>query len=234
MSIRNTVTIVVSPRPRVGKTLLARLLIDFHRHEGRNAEGYDLSNEGTLTQFLPQQTHAAAVADIHGQMALFDKLIDGDGVHKVVDVGHEFFETFFDVVNQTDFAREARRREIAPAVLYVMTPDQSAAKAFAALRDKLPPGALTPVHNELLGGARLRGQYPALGSGGAVTLHVPALAPGPRRAIDKPPFSFIGTDIPDNWHGETERWLRRVFLEFREFHLRLLLADLQSSLQISP
>ena len=233
MSIRNTVTIVASPRPRVGKTLLARLLIDFHRHEGRNAEGYDLSSEGTLTQFLPQQTHAAAVADIHGQMALFDRLIDGDGVHKVVDVGHEFFETFFAVVSQTDFAREARRREIAPAVLYVMTPDQSAAKAFAGLCDKLPPGVLTPVHNETLGGPRLRGQY-LLFSGGAAVLHLPALAPGLRRVIDKPPFSFIGTDIPDNWHGEMERWLRRVFLEFREFHLRLLLADLQSSIQISP
>ena len=34
MSFRNSVTIVASPRPRVGKTLLARLLTDFHLHEG--------------------------------------------------------------------------------------------------------------------------------------------------------------------------------------------------------
>ena len=35
MSLRSSMTIVASPRPRVGKTLLARLLVDFHLHNGR-------------------------------------------------------------------------------------------------------------------------------------------------------------------------------------------------------
>jgi hypothetical protein len=52
-SLRSSVTIIASPRPRVGKTLLARLLVDFHRHEGHPVAGYDLNTgEGTLTQFL--------------------------------------------------------------------------------------------------------------------------------------------------------------------------------------
>lgn len=229
MPIRNTVIIVASPRPRVGKTLLARLLIEFHGHEGRQAEGFDLNNggEGGLAQFLPDRARVAAVGDIKGQMALFDRLIEDDGVHKVVDVGHESFAAFFSVASEIDFAREAMRRGIAPAVLFIMTPDKNAADAFAALRARLPPGVLTPVDNEMLGDRREHGRYPRLGAGVA-TLHLPALAPGLRRGIDIPPFSFAGAP------GGLESWLRRIFLEFREFHLRLLLADVTSSIRLAP
>ena len=232
MPIRNTVIIVASPRPRVGKTLLARLSIEFHRHEEREAQGFDLSNggEGGLAQFLPDRAKVAAVGDIKGQMALFDRLIEDDGVHKVVDVGHESFAIFFSIANEIDFAREAMRRGIAPAVLFIMTPDKNAADAFAALRARLPSGVLTPVDNEMLDSPRERGRYPRLGTG-AATLHVPALAPGLRRLIDTPPFSFAGIGATP---GGLEGWLRRIFLEFREFHLRLLLADLGSSFDLAP
>jgi len=55
MSFRNSVTIVASPRPRVGKTLLARLLTAFHLQEGRSVAAFDLNTgEGTLAQFLPE------------------------------------------------------------------------------------------------------------------------------------------------------------------------------------
>jgi MinD-like ATPase involved in chromosome partitioning or flagellar assembly len=75
MSFRNSITIVASPRPRVGKTLVARLLTDFHLSESRKVVAFDLNaGERTLSQFLPQQTVAASVRDVNGQMALFDRL----------------------------------------------------------------------------------------------------------------------------------------------------------------
>ncbi|MGA7387640.1 MAG: hypothetical protein WBW99_06895 [Pseudolabrys sp.] len=56
MSFRSSITIVASPRPRVGKTLLARLLADFHLHEGRSVAAFDLNvGERTLVQFLPKR-----------------------------------------------------------------------------------------------------------------------------------------------------------------------------------
>ena len=68
MAFRNSVTIVASPRPRVGKTLLARLLTDFHRHEGREVVAFDLnSGDGTLAQFLPAQANPASIADVQGR-----------------------------------------------------------------------------------------------------------------------------------------------------------------------
>ena len=53
MTFLNTVTIVASPRARAGKTLLARLLVDYHRQENRAFQAFDLNTgEDSLAQFL--------------------------------------------------------------------------------------------------------------------------------------------------------------------------------------
>jgi hypothetical protein len=38
--------------------------------------------------------------------------------------------------------------------------------------------------------------------------------------------------IPIDAHIELQRWLRRIYLEFRELDLRILLADLKSSIRL--
>jgi hypothetical protein len=238
MSFRNSVTIVASRRPRVGKTLLARLLTDFHVHEGRNVAAFDLnSGEGSLTEFLPEYAATAEIGDIQGQMALFDRLIADDDINKVVDLGHEAFEAFFKVARQIGFAEEARRRGIAPAILFVVSPDQISIEAYRSLRRRLPQATLTPVHNEFLGSAQYRDKYLIVGSG-AAQIKLPVLAPGLRRYIEKPPFSFLDSqlanmkNIPLDVHIELQRWLRKIYLEFREHDLRVLLADLKSSIPL--
>ena len=234
MAFRNSVTIVVSPRPRVGKTLLARLLTDFHRYEGRDVIGFDVnSGDETLTQFLPAQAKPASIADVRGQMALFDSLIADDGVSKVVDLGAESFAGFFALAGKIGFAEEARRRAVAPAVLFVMTPDRTAVEAYRHLYDRFPALMLEPVHNEILG-PPARQKYVFVGSG-TVMVRLPALASGLRRHIETPPFPFADLHradrlgVPLDVYDDLQRWLRRVFLEFRERELRLLLADLQSA-----
>ena len=122
-------------------------------------------------------------------MALFDRLVADDDTTKIVDLGHESFESFFTLAKQIDFAEEARRRGIAPAILFVITPDRTSVEAYRNLRSGLPQATLTPVHNEMLGPAQHRDKYPVAGSG-AVPVKFPALAPGLRRYIEKPPFSF--------------------------------------------
>lgn len=238
MSFRHSITIVASPRPRVGKTLLARLLTDFHRQEGRSVVAFDLnSGEGTLAQFLPETTKMSEIGDIKGQMALFDRLIADDGATKIVDLGHQAFESFVTVASQIGFATEARRRGIAPAILFVITPDHTSVEAYRGLRSRLPQATLAPLLNEMLGPAQHRDKYPTKGSDTAL-VRIPALALGLRRYIDKPPFSFSDTrlanarDIPLDVHIELQRWLRKIYLEFRELDLRILLADLQSLIRL--
>jgi hypothetical protein len=170
-------------------------------------------------------------------MALFDRLVANDDATKIVDLGHESFESFFAVAHQIGFVEEARRRSIAVAILFVATPDQTSVEAYRNLRARFAQATLAPVHNELLGPAQHRDKY-VLAGGGAVVVHLAALAPGLRRHIETPPFSFANSNmgnavgIPLDSHIELQRWLRRTYLEFRELDLRILLADLQSSIRI--
>lgn len=223
MSFRSSITIVASPRPRVGKTLLARLLVAFHQHEGRQVAAFDLNaGENTLARFLPEQAATAAVADIKDQMALFDALVADDGVHKVVDLGHETFEAFFDVADKIGFGHEARARDI--VVLFMLTPDRTSVEAFRGLRRRFPKVTLALVHNDMFGATQHRDRYP-LGYDEAVT-RMPVLAPGLRKYIETPPFSFDeaqlarATGIPLEAHIELQRWLRRSYQELRELEAR--------------
>ncbi len=235
MTFRHSVTIVASPRSRVGKTLLARLLIDFHAQEGREVAAFDLnSGGGTLAAFAPERTTMTEIADTRGQVALFDRLIADDGVTKIVDLGHESYAAFFALAGQIGFAEEAHRRAIAPAVMFVATPDATSVEAYAALRARLPQAMLAPVHNEIFGAAQHRGKYQLVGHGQAL-VHLPLLAPGLHKYVETPPFSFAdqalaSSRVPLEVQVELQRWLRRVWREFRELDLRILLADLKSSI----
>jgi hypothetical protein len=239
MSLRSFITVVASPRPRVGKTLVARLLADFHLHNGRSVAAFDINgDEAALTQFMPRHSAPAEVTDIHGQMALFDRLVADDGAYKIVDLGHPAFKPFFDVAGQIDFAAEVRRRGLAVVVLFIATPDATAVEAYADLRRRLSQAAVVPVHNEILGTAQHRDKF--AGPGGTVPIHIAALAPGLRRIIDRKPFSFAEPsgapplDIPLELHVELQRWLRKVYVEFRQMELRVLLTDLARSLGDQP
>jgi len=226
MSFRTTVTIVASPRPRVGKTLLARLLTDFHLHEGRDAAAFDLNaGDNALAQFLPEHAAGASISDIRGQMALFDALVAADERPKIVDLAANAFEAFFALAGQIGFAEEARARGVAPAILYVLTPDATSIAAWRGLRRHFPQMMLAPVHNEMFGPSPPRARYGLSASDPVARL--PMLAPALRKYIDAPPFSFAGaqmanaTGIPLAAHIELQRWLRRIHLEFREFEQRV-------------
>jgi hypothetical protein len=235
MSFRSSVAIVASPRPRVGKTLLARLLTDFHLHEGHSAAAFDLNGgEGTLAQFLPEHVTPAAIDDLKGQMAIFDRLIADDGVSKIVDLGHASFERFFTLASQFGFTEEMRSRGIVLVVLYLMTPDGTSVKAYRGLRSRSLEGVLAPVHNGIFWtSAQHWNEYAPLGSG-TVAVRLPLLASDMRKYIERPPFSFADSAraaaLDRDTNIELQHWLRRIYREFRELYLRILLTDLKSSI----
>lgn len=239
MPLRQSLTIVAAARERVGKTLLARLLVDFYRHEQRPVAGFDLDpGERSLARFLPDCVSTAEIGDIRGQMALFDRLVAADDVNKVVDLGHQDFDRFFDLVQRIGLVEEVRRRSIAPAILFVLTPDPAAAARYRMLRDRFPDVTLTAVHNELFGILHHRETHPLLTTGSPL-LRLPALPAALRRYVETPPFSFAAerqpgsTSISLTGYAEVQSWLRRVHVEFRELELRALLADLSSSIRLS-
>ncbi len=234
---RALICIVVSPRAQVGKTFVARLLTDFLRHDGGQAAAFDLNAEGeALRDYLPDVATAADLADVRGQMALFDRLIINDGIAKVVDVGHASFERFFTITQEIRFFEETRRRGIEPMILFAADPHPAAVKAYANLQRRMRSAFLVPVLNEaIVRGRNLREKFPFAQTVG-VPLQIPVLAPMLLAQIDKSTYSFadlhdrLPMAIPLELAFELRAWTRRTFLEFRELELRLLLDKLRTSL----
>src|ERR1700674_4586177 len=149
MSRPTHVYIIASPRPRTGKTLLARALIEFFRTDGRPVAAFDLDTmDPTLVGFLPRFTLHADINDTIGQVALFDELIIDDETPKVVDVSAHAYETLFDLMERIDFATEAPRRSVEPVILYMASSDPLSVKCYARLRERFPRLTLAPVYND--------------------------------------------------------------------------------------
>lgn len=236
MSRRTHVYIVCSPRPRIGKTLAARLITEFYRSNGRPVVAFDLNPDGTLLSYLPRFAVAADLRETRDQMTLFDALIVPDEKSKVIDLGTGAFETFFDILKNLDFLEEARRRNIEAVVLFAVNPDQFSIKGYRMLLQRFTDITLIPVLNEaFVRGFHYRDDFPAQRAV-AVPLQIPLLSPFIRSIVDTPPFSFtefrrgLSDDIPEHLAGEMHSWLKRAFLQLRELELRLLLEGLQASL----
>jgi hypothetical protein len=241
MSRPTHVYIIASPRPRTGKTLLARALTEFYRIDGRPVGAFDLDTfDGVLMQFLPKFTVRADIAATRGQVDLFDELIVADEKPKIVDVTAHAYEPFLTVMEQIDFAGEAPRELVDPVILFAVNTDAQSIKAYAQLRRRFPRLTIAPIYNDgIVRGHGLRNDFPAF-SATALPLRVPALSPSLRAIIDAPPFSFAEfrrrpePGMSDILAAELNSWLKRLFLQFREMELRLLLSDLRGSLKAPP
>ena len=93
------VYIICSPRPLVGKTLLARLLSEFLLLKDGIVSSFDINlKEPSLLEYLPRITETADVVDTFGKMQLMDRLIVHDGTAKVIDLGFHAFDEFFKMI----------------------------------------------------------------------------------------------------------------------------------------
>ena len=233
MGRQTPIFIVASPRTRVGKTLVARALAEYFTADDRPVAAFDVNpDEFALVEYLPAVTAVASIDDTRGQMALFDQLVVADQVAKIVDLGVGQFEKFFAVMHELALARELRRQGIMPVVLFVADGDRRAQQAYALLQHRFADLPLIPVINEAVPiVARYRDHFPPSRLGGA-PLVIPALAAVIRTVIERPGFSFAAyTAKTADTTTELYGWIRKVFLEFRDLELRLLLEELKPSLQ---
>ena len=214
------VYIICSPRPLVGKTLLARLLSEFLLLKNGTVAAFDVNlKEPSLLEYLPQITETAEVDDTFGKMALMDRLIVDDGIAKVIDLGFHAFDEFFKMSEEIGFMKEAARRGVAPIVLFVGDTDRASARGYAMLQQQIPATALVTIDNEHV----VRGELPAAFANGRV-LRIAALPVFLKTYIDRLTFSF--TDYlrsEKDSSTELHQWVRRNYFSFRELELNLIL-----------
>jgi hypothetical protein len=214
------VYIICSPRPLVGKTLIARLLSEFLLLKNGTVNSFDINlKEPSLLDYLPRTTETADVIDTYGKMQLMDRLIVDDGIAKVIDLGFHAFDEFFKMTGEIGFLKEAARRHVAPVILFVADIDRVSARAFPMLQQQIPPNALVTVDNEHV----VRGELPAAMEGGRV-LRISALPTFLKTYIDRLTFSFTGY-LRNEKDSSTElhQWIRRNYSSFRDLELSLLL-----------
>jgi hypothetical protein len=214
------VYIICSPRPRVGKTLVARLLTEYLKASRREVIAFDLSsNEPSLLDYLPKQTETAQVRDTFGQMQLMDRLIVDDGVPKVLDVDASAFDTFFKLFQEIGFLKEATRQGVAPLVMFVLDQDFSSSRAYTMLERAVPANALVAVNNE----AVLYGEVPPWVRARRM-IEIKLLPDFLKGYIAKTTFSFNAfARNKSNSSSELYDWIRGIFLHFREIELSLML-----------
>ena len=217
---RTPVYIICSPRPLVGKTLIARLLSEFLLLKDGTVAAFDINlKEPSLLDYLPKITETAEVDDTFGKMALMDRLIVNDGVSKVIDLGFHAFDEFFKMSEEIGFMKEAARRGVAPVVLFVADTDRASARGHATLQQQVAADGLVIIDNEYV----LRGELPPALARGRV-LRIAALPSFLKTYIDRLTFSF--TDYLRNEKDsstELHQWVRRNYLSFRELELSLIL-----------
>ena len=212
--------IICSPRPQVGKTLLARLLTEFLLLKNGNVAAFDVNlKEPSLLEYLPRITETADVIDTYGKMRLMDRLIVNDGIAKVIDLGFHAFDEFFKMVEEIGFFKEAARRGVAPVILFMANTDRLSERGYETLREQIPSRALVVIDNEFV----VRGELPEAMGHGRV-LPIPALPSFLKTYIDRLNFSF--TDYlrhEKDSSTELHQWIRRNYLGFRDLELNLTL-----------
>ena len=214
------VYIICSPRPLVGKTLIARLLSEFLLLKNGEVAAFDINlKEPSLLEYLPRITETAEVDNTFGKMALMDRLIVNDSVAKVIDLGFHAFDEFFKMTDEIGFMKEAVRRGVAPVILFVADTDRASAAGYSMLQQQIPPNALIAIDNEHV----VRGELPAAMERGRV-IRISALPVFLKTYIDRLNFSFtdyLRTEKDSS--TELHQWIRRNYLSFRELELSLIL-----------
>jgi hypothetical protein len=214
------VYIICSPRPQVGKTLIARLLGEFLLLKNGRVTCFDINlKEPSLLDYLPDVTETADVIDTYGKMQLMDRLIVDDGMSKVIDLGFHAFDEFFKMSAEIGFLKEAARRNVAPIILFVGDVDRNSARAYDMLKQQIPAEHLIVVDNEHV----VRGELPPAMSRGRL-LRITALPTFLKTYIDRLNFSFTGY-LRQEKDSSTElhQWIRRNYFMFRELELNLIM-----------
>ena len=214
------VFIICSPRPLVGKTLVARLLTEFVLLKHGAVAAFDINlKEPSLLEYLPKVTETAEVDNTFGKMALMDRLIINDGIAKVIDLGFHAFDEFFKMSDEIGFMKEAARRGVAPVILFVGDTDRASARGYPMLQQQIPATSLITVDNEYV----VRGELPPVMARGRV-MRIAALPVFLKTYIDRLTFSF--TDYLRNEKDtstELHQWIRENYFSFRELELSLIL-----------
>lgn len=189
MAAPPTVFLVCSDQARNGKTLLARVLVDFLLMEGRDPFCFDLGYpEPALRLFFPGRTAYLDFSQPEGQAQVFDTLINRAGRDYVIDLPAPQLALFCEQASSRNFQTSAEEKGFRTAVLYVVDREERSLQTAVAVEEVLLPDIFVPVANRMVGSA------------------LPAGVPGPALVMEK---------MEDELHAvvSNRRFSFRIFMQ---------------------
>jgi hypothetical protein len=234
MSETSFAAIVTSLHGRTGKTMLARVLAEYFLLSEQTPVVFDTdTSERSLSACFPGHSLVVDLDQVRGQMALFDGLVQASADSRVVDVTHQWFRRFFNLMRDTDFIAEARLNGVEPVIFYVADRNRDSFEEGRLLLERFADCAVVIVDNAYLrraaGTTRHSPDYLTLE---AYDLHfqMPALDPVAASFIDDStmsladflraplPLSYATADTGDialNARASIRAWLVKLV---REIH----------------
>jgi hypothetical protein len=181
------VYLVCSPQGRVGKSLTARLLIDYFLSSDRIPLAFETNHfEPALAPVFPSETNIVDFTSTTGQMALFDRLVVPDEVPKVVDIWHVSYEPFFRMAQEFEFFEEAWRRGIEPIIVLLTDERERFTQEVKTLTAQWRGLKIVLVHDEALTRLPQEAVYGKPFRLAQPIIPLPELDVVVRRALDQP------------------------------------------------
>lgn len=227
MASKPAIYIVCSDRHRNGKTLLARVLVDYLMLNGKDPFIIDATfPEGPLRAAFPGRTALVDFSQIQGQMKVFDTILGSSGRDYVIDLPAPQTENFFKAFRELGFQSEALKTGFQIVVLFIVDKEYASLNAAEDIRTLIAPSLLVNVRNQHVGSILDQQTY-------GLTLDIPVLDRDIVPLIEDKRFSlraFVLGDVsglPERYHTKLRIFLHAMITSLREIEPAVSLAKLK-------
>ncbi len=118
-----TVILVGADKGGVGKTTVARTLLDYFSAHQTSTRAFDTeSPRGTLKRFHPDVTEVVDVTDVADQMKIFDTLGSATAGVTMIDVRAGLLSSTLQALSDIGFLESAKKGQITFAVFHILGP----------------------------------------------------------------------------------------------------------------
>ncbi len=130
--VRPAVILVGADKGGVGKTTVARTLLDYFGAHQTPTRAFDTeAPRGTLKRFHPDVTEVVDVTSVPDQMKIFDTLGSADAKVTIIDVRAGLLSPTLQALNDIGFIESAKKGQITFAVFHILGPSIASLEEIA-------------------------------------------------------------------------------------------------------